>query len=595
MPRKGPVHEACFNLRGCRGARLPGDRSGSIPGSHVRYFRHVRDGEDSGDDSGEHSGDEREGRAYQGTFGHGTRIAASAAGVAGLKPVVPSASLENVQSPRVLARFKSPAGPNAAAKATGAGAAEVGAASIVPAGKATSASGKTGLFWPHVRHAFDGLNDRINDRLYGALTPPDQGLCVGPDHTIRRVPDAVWEVVNNVGIETTRSGAVLTSAVALPTLFQDPNSYSDPRCLFDPATQSFYFTEIGFPVATGPSSTNDNTVNDVLVVNSRGAAAYQFDSSLGGNCLGDQPKTGFNNNALIISTDEYCGPTQTDYRGAIVQVISKPELVAEAATVTDAVIGPVSLAGNPVVGLDPAINTGTRTGYLVNSVPTLPDGGINRVGHTLGLWTLAGSASVTTGRGTPVLTGKVLRSQPYAFPVPAPSTGDGSTKIYNGLVITSETALNPDDSRLSGPVNVTPAPDGGVYLWTALSAAVAPTGTAKRDGAAWFKISTARQKVVSQGYVAARGASLLYPAVYASPFGPVTMVYTITSRTINPSAAFSVLGRPGIKIVGAGSGPHWSFADVPPYTFRWGDSFAVPDPATGGIWMATEYIPRKAE
>src|SRR5262249_12850165 len=150
----------------------------------------------------------------------------------------------------------------------------------------------------------------------------------------------------------------------------------------------------------------------------------------------------------------------------------------------------------------------------------------------------ANSASVTTGRGTPVLTGKVLPSEPYAFPVPAPSTGNGMTKIYNGLVITSETVLNPDDSRLSGPVNVTPAPDGGCVLWTRLSSAVAPAGPAPRDGAAWFKISTARQRVVSQGYVAARGASLLYPAVYASPFGPVTMVYTITSRTINPSAAF---------------------------------------------------------
>ena len=534
--------------------------------------------------------------AYQGSFGHGTRIAASATGVAGLKQVAPSTSIENAQSPRALTRFKSPAGPNAAAKATGAGAAKVGAASIVSAGKATSRA-KTGFAGLSVRHAFDGLNDLINDRLYGALTPPDQGLCVGPDHTITGVPDAVWEVVNEVGIETTRSGAVLTPAVNLPTLFQDPNSFSDPRCLFDPATQSFYFTQIGFPVATGPSSTLDNTVNDVLVVNSRGAAAYQFDSSLGGNCLGDQPKTGFNNNALIISTDEYCGPTQSDYQGAIVQVISKPELVAEAATVTDAVIGPVSLAGNPVVGLDPAINTGTRTGYLVNSVPSLPDGSNNPLGHTLGLWTLANSASVTTGKGTPVLTGKVLPSEPYAFPVPAPSTGDGSTKIYKKLVITSETVLNPDDSRISGPVNVTPAPDGGVYLWTALSAAVGPAGTATQDGAAWFKISTARQKVVSQGYVAAKGASLLYPAVYASPYGPATMVYTITSRSIHPSAAFSVLGSPGIQIVGAGSGPHWSFADAPPYnTFRWGDySFAAPDPVTGGIWMATEYIPRKAE
>ena len=528
---------------------------------------------------------------YTATLGHGTRIAASATGVAGLKPVAPAAVL-NVKSPTVLARFRSPGGLNAAARATGAGAASVSASSIT-GGTAATAKPAAG---PRVLHAFDGINDLTNDQLYGALTPPDQGLCVGPDRTIKRAPDAVWEVVNEVGIETTRSGAVLTPAVALPTLFQDPNAFSDPRCLYDPATQSFYFTEIGFPPA-GASPTLQNTVNDVLVINSRGAAAYQFDSSLGGNCLGDQPKTGFDNNALIISTDEYCGPTLSDYEGAIAQVISLPELTAEDATVTDAVLGPVSLAGNPVVGLDPAINTGSSTGYLVNSVPFLPNGNNNPVGNTLGLWTLRNTASVTTGKGTPVLTSKVLPSEPYAFPVPAPSTGDGSTKAYNGLTITSETTLNPDDSRLSGPVNVTPARGGGVNLWTALDAAVAPRGNATQDGAAWFEISTARQRVVRQGYVAAKGASLLYPAVYASPFGPATMVYTITSSTINPSAAFSVLGAPGITVVGAGAGPHWSFADAPPFnTSRWGDySFAVPDPETGGIWMATEYIPPVAE
>jgi hypothetical protein len=525
---------------------------------------------------------------YQVTVGSATRIAASATGVSGLKPVAPAAAY-NVKSPRALARLRSPGGANAAARATGAGAAKVSAAASLARG---------GFAGPAVTHSFDGLNDLINDQLYGALTPPDQGLCVGPDHTLKGVPDAVWEVVNEVAQETTKSGTMLTSPVNLPTLFQDPYAFSDPRCLFDPSTQSFYFTEIGYPVATGPSSTGNNTVDDVLVINSRGAAAYQFDTSLGGTCFGDQPKTGFDNNAVIISTDEYCGATDSNYEGALTLVISKPELVSEATTVSDAALGPVSLAGDPVVGLDPAIDTGTPTAYLVNSVPFLASGDNNAVGDTLGLWTLSNTRSVTTGVGVPALTSQVLPSEPYAFPVPAPSTGNGSTTTYNGLAITSETVLNPDDSRLSGPVHVTPAPGGGLDLWTALDAAVAPSGgTATQDGAAWFEISTGRGRVVDQGYVAAKGASLLYPAVYAPLSGRPTMVYTITSSTINPSAAYSVLGSPGIKVVGAGAGPHWSFADAPPFnTFRWGDySWAGPDPETGDIWMATEYIPPTAE
>ena len=541
------------------------------------------------------------GADYQVTLGHAARIAASAVGVAGLTPVAPAAAY-NVKSPRALARLRSPGGANAAARATGAGAAKVSASNVIAGHAASSASSASsargGFSGPAVVHAFDGLNDLINDQLYGALTPPDQGLCVGPDHTLKGVPDAVWEVVNEVAQETTKSGTVLQGPVNLPTLFQDPYAFSDPRCLFDSATQSFYFTEIGYPVATGPSSTGNNTVDDILVVNSRGAATYQFDTSLGGTCFGDQPKAGFDNNAVIISTDEYCGATDSTYEGALTLVISKPQLVSEAATVSDAALGPVSLAGDPVVGLDPAIDTGTATAYLVNSVPFLADGNNNPVGDTLGLWTLRNTRSVTTGVGTPVLTSEVLPSEPYAFPVPAPSTGNGSTTTYNGMTITSESTLNPDDSRLSGPVNVTPAPDGGLDLWTALDAGVAPAGgTATQDGAAWFEISTARAKVVAQGYVAAKGASLLYPAVYTPPSGRPTMVYTITGGTINPSAAFSVLGSPGIEVVGAGSGPHWSFADAPPFnTPRWGDySWAGPDPETGDVWMATEYIPPAAE
>ncbi len=521
--------------------------------------------------------------------GQAAQQVASASGVSGFKPVTANPALENPQVPRALTTTRSPNGPNPAAVATGAG------APTVAAGPAARGRGS-------VVNAFDGLNDLTNDQLFGADTPPDQGLCVGPDHTIKGVPDAVWEVVNEVGQETTTNGTILTAPLNLPTLFQDPNAFSDPRCLFDPSTKSFYFTIISFP-SSGPNALEENTVNDVLVINSHGAATYQFDSSLSGQCLGDQPKTGFDNNALVISTDEYCGPNQVE-EGAIVQVISKSQLVNEATTVNFAISGLLSLAGNPIVGLDPAINTGTSTAYLVNSVPFLPDGMNNPVGNTLGLWTLGNTASVTSENGTPTLTSKVLRSEPYAFPVPAPSTGSGAvvntiTSGSNSFPITSEAALNPDDSRLSAPVNVSPGPAGSVNLWTSLDAAVIPsTGTATRDGAAWFEINTRAGAVVNQGFVAASGnASLLYPAVQPTSGNKMAMVFTITSPTVNPSAAFTVLGKPAITIVGAGSGPHTSFADAPPFNSpRWGDySWATTDPETGNVFMATEYIPPTAE
>jgi hypothetical protein len=534
---------------------------------------------------------------YQGTPGSAARLT-QAASVSSF-PAVKSA-FKNL-GPQTLAPVRTPNGSDPAAASTAAKTPSMSANASVSGTVSPAASAASGSKHSNARvvQAFNGLSNLDSDNLNGFPdTPPDQGLCVGRDTTLPGSPTAVLEPINSASRETTRSGTLLRPDVSLATLFQDPFAEGDVRCLYDPSTQSFYFTEIGFPVATGPASDDNNTTADVVVMNKRGVAAYQFDTSLGGpaagDCFGDQPKTGFDNNALVISTDEYCGPTESNYEGAIALVISKSQLVHENSTVNDSVLGPVALQGNPVVGLDPAINTGSGTGYFVNSVPFLANGNNNPVGDTLGVWTLRNSASVTTGHGTPVLTGRAIPSEPYAFPVPATSTGDGSTTTVDGLVITSETALNPDDSRMSGPVEVTRG-RGGVQLTTALDAAVTVKGDTT-DAGAWFQVSPNAKRVVSQGYVIAKGANLLYPAIQPSRSGPGEMVFTITSATINPSAAFTAVGSGRITTVADGTGPHLSFSDAPPFNEpRWGDySFVAPDPSGNGVWLATEYIPPTA-
>jgi hypothetical protein len=530
---------------------------------------------------------------YQGSPGSAARLT-QAATVSSFPKV--SSAFQN-EGPQAFTPFRSPGGndPAAASKTAQAPVMSANASVSATASPASTSAGSGS----RVTHNFNGVSNLDSDNLNGfAITPPDQGLCVGRDNTLSSHPNAVWEPVNLAARETTANGTPLRPDVNLATLFQDPFAEGDVRCLYDPGTQTFFFTEIGFPVATGPASDDNNTTADVVVMNARGAAAYQFDTSLGGpsagDCFGDQPKTGFDNNALVISTDEYCGPTETNYEGAIVLAISKSQLVHEAATVNDSVLGPVALQGNPVVGLDPAINAGGGTSYFVNSVPFLANGDNNPVGKTLGVWTLRNDASVTTGHGSPVLHGTAIRSQPYAFPVPATSTGDGSTTTVNGSVITSEAALNPDDSRMSGPVEVTRGA-GGVQLTTALDAAVTAKGSTT-DAAAWFTVSPAFKRVVKQGYVIAKGANLLYPAIQPRQFGPSEMVFTITSATINPSAAFATVGSGKITTVADGAGPHVSFSDAPPFNEpRWGDySFVALDPTGSGIWLATEYIPPTA-
>ena len=114
-------------------------------------------------------------------------------------------------------------------------------------------------------------------------------------------------------------------------------------CRRDPSARR----QVSFPPG-GPNSSLTNTVVDVAVLNAKGdLASYQFDTSLNQTCLGDQPKTGFSNSELIISTDEYCGPNTDQYEGAIVLAVNKSQLVAESPSVSEDLFGPVSLAGSP--------------------------------------------------------------------------------------------------------------------------------------------------------------------------------------------------------------------------------------------------------
>ena len=182
---------------------------------------------------------------YHGTSGSAKRLT-QAATISSLPKV---ASAFRSEGPRVFSpvRPKSPS--------------TVGAADAATEGASTM-GGQNGVL-----ASFNGLSDLQSDNLNGfAVTPPDQGLCVGSDATLGGTK-AVFEPINLAVRETSVNGNLLRPDVSLATLFADPYAEGDVRCLYDQATQTFFFTEIGFPVATGPAADSNNTTADVLVVN----------------------------------------------------------------------------------------------------------------------------------------------------------------------------------------------------------------------------------------------------------------------------------------------------------------------------------------
>lgn len=448
----------------------------------------------------------------------------------------------------------------------------------------------------HIVHKFNGISDADQAAANGGplfeVTPPDQGLCVGKVPTLPGNPTVVVESVNDALALYSTSGKLLSPIISQAAFLGDPNAFSDPRCFYDPQTKAFFFTFIS---SASFGAAND-TFDDVGVFNGSQFALYQFDTSLGGTCFGDQPHVGYDSNNLYLATDQFCN---TGYLGALLIAVSKSQLVQEVAVPNAVAFGPVSLGGIPILTLQPAISTNIGSEYLLNSFPFDQFGNSNSVDNSLGLWHVLNGQNVTKG-GPVVLTGQIITSETYAFPMPAASTGTGATTIVAlgglNIPVVSEQFLNPDDDRMQQVQVVND--NGQLEMWASLSTAVSIKGDpSARDGAAWFKIDVKNQSVAQQGYVAAAGKYLLYPAILHTHEGTTTMVFTITSTTLNPSSAFAVMKSGntsfgGITIAARGAGPHLSFALPIAGRSRWGDySAAALDPNGTGIWQATEYIP----
>jgi hypothetical protein len=445
---------------------------------------------------------------------------------------------------------------------------------------------------------FDGLSDAQNKLVAGFHdTPPDQGLCSGTLDGFGG--QVVIEAVNSIFGIYTPSGTLLTSFPVTAGFF-DPNAFSDPRCFWDTSTQSFYMTVISCSTC-GPPGTADS-VDDVLVVSSAGfATTYQYSTNQGGTCFGDQPHTGYDSNALWIATDEFCGPSGNNYTGAQLIGISKSQLVAQGPPPNAVSFTGLTLGGIPVLTLQPAFGNDSGNEYLLNSFPFDQFGNNNSIAKTLGFWVVTGGQNITTGTGTVVLSGQVIGSETYAFPGPAASTGTGVSTgsgcaTHTSPCETSEAFLNPDDSRMQ-QVQLVNDEKRGPQLYASLSTALTiGKDPSARDGAAWFVLNPAKAKITNQGYVGVAGAYLLYPAILHTSEGTTAMGFTLTSPTINPSAAFVVWKSTSshfgsVQTVALGTAPHVSFSDVPFGRARWGDYSALElDPNGTNIWSGTEYI-----
>src|SRR6266567_545432 len=467
----------------------------------------------------------------------------------------------------------------------------------VAAKNAPGVASSSALLGAHVNeggilHNFPGLTAEQSGFLEGVFVlPPDMALCAGHDASIAGNPKVEFQVINLAIAEFDQDGNVVSSDLlpfgvdSMSNFFNEPGVpffggelVSDPNCLYDKATDTFFFEAIATDFPTNFPITESHA--DLVVYNAAtgDATEYQFDTSdvanTGCPCLGDQGKLGVDNHAVYISMDEFDSFLSVQ-NGAEFLAISKSDLVNQLAFAFASYFNNITINNIPVTSLQPAVSiSSSNKEYMVNSFPYLDQfQDINPSSKSLGFWTVLNDEDIPNNDVT--LVGTVIGSEAYAFNVPAVSTGDGT--VFASF-------LNAGDDRLMQCEFI--SKDVWCSLDTSANIAGDPT---TRDGIAWFKIDPSKSAVDRQGYVASPRNYLLYPSINVTTEGTVGIGFSITGPLLNPTAAYVVRKSEQKSF----SSIHRAFTGLSASldgNFRWGDySRAALDLGGKDICMATEY------
>jgi hypothetical protein len=520
------------------------------------------------------------------------------AGFAGLGVAAPfstlgagASSTTKVYAPAIVGVVAPTTGPAGQAPAQVAFHGQKGARSLATSNAGTSSAAGTvnaAAVTPtasSVLQNFNGTssNDSRLTNFNQEFEPPDQGLCVGNGNVLEPVNSA-YRIFN-------ASGRTLVGPTNVNDLFDQGAAQftSDPRCYYDPTTNTWFATILFLSGGENPDGVSSQLD---IAVNSTGNpenlwTQYEIDTTnTGGNgcpCFGDQPTLGIDQDNLYVTTNEFSieGP---EFNGAQIYAISKKDLVA-GVPAHFAHFTHLRIAGGLAASVQPADSTGNPDAeYFLSSQDSQAGihDGPNGQSTQIGVWAMTNRTALQHG-DSPVLSSTVITSEAYAQPPAAAQKGAKST-------------IDSGDDRMQQTQFI----NGSV--WGELTSAVSISGDTKtRAGAAWFNVVPSLSgnhigdsSMANQGYVALSGNNVIYPAIQALPSGAAAMVFTVTGPDHFPSAAYAALGAGqssfgAIHIVADGTGPYAKAST------RWGDySWAVIDPSGNGVWLATEYVPARS-
>ena len=492
----------------------------------------------------------------------------------------------------------------------------------------TSSAGFTG---------FNGLSHVDSRSASGgnqfSLEPPDQGLCVGNGDIV--------ETINDVTAVYKTSGTLVSGPTALNAFYGyapsinrslatgTPGKFgpfvTDPKCLYDAATNRFFMTVLTLDTDSTTGAFIGTTHVDLAVSQTDDPTGlwtvFSFSTTNGSGslpghpgcpCLGDQPLLGADANGIYISTNEF--PLfQNGFNGAQLYAISKSLLVT-AATGAIGILPPVATlnlgltptgdpAGSIWYSVQPATspspaqfdssNGGTE--YFLSALDFF-GGGDNRIAA----WALTNTSSLSSTPAVTMQPPVKLLTQSYAAPFDFGVAQQGGPRPLATFLakshltpIASVEDLNANDDRMNQVVY------SNGQLWAGLNTA---TNLPDTSAVAYFVVhaggATFAPSLAGGGYVAIDRGSVLFPSIGVNDSGRAVMSFSVSGPSMYPSTGYAAVttGGPGaVHIAGVGAQTDDGFTGYPAFggngVARWGDYSAAVADATGNIWMAAEYIP----
>jgi len=453
-----------------------------------------------------------------------------------------------------------------------------------------------------VLRSFDGPDAVTNRAVAGFdLEPPDEGLAAG-NHR-------VMSFVNVVGALYTDDGRQIGDTFHLNRFFGEGKkaNLSDPRVFYDSVSRRWFASMLEYSLNGDKDAVLESHVDLAVSTSSspsRRWNLYQIPTSnrthRGCPCLADYPILGVDMQNIYLTTSEFTS-NLNDYNGAQLYAVSKRQLVA-GATSPNAVAFENLSAGGALAGHVQPANTYGRSPaeFMLSALD--PHGTSN---HQLAVWALTHRGSVTSGRGFPALSVRVVASEGYSFP-PKAQTPPGfcsAKRCRKGKGAPTTGQVDTDFDEMQETQYI------GGRLVGALNTGVTVAGDdAERSGVAWFVIRprldgstvAAGTRVARQGYLSLNGQYLLYPHLNMTADGAMALVFGLGGPGTFLSSAYAV-AAPGrgfgpVHVVAAGTGPDDGFSGTAKFggVGRWGDySNGEIVPGTRKVWLSTQYIPNE--